>query len=155
MRDLVDLHYPKAELIRVVLDNLSTHSQGALYEAFPAPEAHRILRRLEFHYTPKHASWLNMVEIEIGVLRTQCLDRRIDNRNILEAEVAAWERQRNAQGARINGCSPPSGPVSRCSAPTQTHPKSHNLCAEVLAQSRVFLRWKNLRFQLKPVTRVQ
>src|SRR5215471_11789531 len=101
MRDLVDLHYPKAELIRVVLDNLSTHSQGALYEAFPAPEAHRILRRLEFHYTPKHASWLNMVEIEIGVLRTQCLDRRIDNRNILEAEVAAWERQRNAQGARI------------------------------------------------------
>ena len=137
MRDLVDLHYPKAELIRVVLDNLSTHSQGALYEAFPAPEAHRILRRLEFHYTPKHASWLNMVEIEIGVLRTQCLDRRIDNRNILEAEVAAWQRQRNAQGARINGCSPPSGPVSRCSAPTQTHPKSHNLCAEVLAHGAV------------------
>ena len=77
MRDLVDIHYPKAERIRVVLDNLSTHSPGALYEAFPAPEAHRVLRRLEFHYTPKHASWLNMVEIEIGVLRSQCLDRRI------------------------------------------------------------------------------
>ena len=101
MRDLVDLHYPKAETIRVVLDNLSTHSPGALYEAFPAPEAHRILHRLEFHYTPKHASWLNMVEIEIGVLRGQCLDRRIDNRQILEAEIAEWQRQRNAARARI------------------------------------------------------
>ena len=100
-RDLVDLHYPKVEQIRVVLDNLSTHSAGALYEAFPAPEAHRILRRLEFHYTPKHASWLNMVEIEIGVLRSQCLDRRIGDRKTLEAEVAAWEGQRNAHGARI------------------------------------------------------
>jgi transposase len=101
MRDLVDLHYPKAERIRVVLDNLSTHSPGALYDAFPAPEAHRILRRLEFHYTPKHASWLNMVEIEISVLRSQCLDRRIGDRNTLEVEVTAWERQRNAAGARI------------------------------------------------------
>src|ERR1700751_3895868 len=105
MRDLVDLHYPKAERIRVVLDNLSTHSSGALYEAFPAPEAHRILRRLEFHYTPKHASWLNMVEIEIGVLRTQCLDRRIDNRKILEAEIAEWERQRMLAALASNGCS--------------------------------------------------
>jgi transposase len=101
MRDLVDTHYPQAELIRVVLDNLSTHSPGALYEAFPAPEAHRLLRRLEFHYTPKHASWLNMVEIEIGVLRGQCLDRRIDDRDRMCAEIAAWERQRNAAGARI------------------------------------------------------
>ena len=102
MRDLVDLHYPQADLIRVVLDNLSTHSPGALYEAFAAPEAHRLLRRLEFHYTPKHASWLNMVEIEIGVLRGQCLDRRIGERDRLVAEIAAWERQRNAEGARIN-----------------------------------------------------
>ena len=78
MRDLVDLHYPKAERIRVVLDNLSTHTPGALYETFAAAEARRILRRLEFHYTPKHASWLNMVEIEIGVMVAQCLDRRID-----------------------------------------------------------------------------
>jgi transposase len=101
MRDLVDLHYPEADTIRVVLDNLSTHSPGALYETFPAPEAHRILRRLEFHYTPKHASWLNMVEIEIGVLRSQCLDRRIDNRQVLEAEIAEWQRQRNAACARI------------------------------------------------------
>jgi transposase len=102
MRDLVDIHYPHAELIRVVLDNLSTHSPGALYEAFPAPEAHRLLHRLEFHYTPKHASWLNMVEIEIGVLRGQCLDRRIDHRDRMRAEIAAWEHQRNAAGARIN-----------------------------------------------------
>ena len=102
MRELVDLYYPRAERIRVVLDNLSTHSSGALYETFPAPEAHRLLRRLEFHYTPKHASWLNMVEIEIGVLRTQCLDRRIAERHQLETEIAAWEIQRNATGARIN-----------------------------------------------------
>ncbi len=101
MRDLADIHYPHADQIRVVMDNLSTHTAGALYEAFPAPEAHRILQRLEFHYTPKHASWLNMVEIEIGVLRRQCLDRRIGERAVLNTEVAAWQRQRNASGARI------------------------------------------------------
>jgi transposase len=101
MRELVDVHYPDAECVRVVQDNLSTHSAGALYDAFPPAEARRILRRLEFHYTPKHASWLNMVEIEIGVLRGQCLDQRIDNRERLVAEIAAWERQRNASGARI------------------------------------------------------
>ena len=101
MRELCDVHFPKAERIRVVLDNLSTHSAGALYQAFPAGEARRMLRRLEFHYTPKHASWLNMVEIEIGVLRSQCLDRRIATKARLIAEVAAWERHRNASGARI------------------------------------------------------
>ena len=101
MRELVDVHYPDAEYIRVVQDNLSTHSAGSLYDAFPPVEARRILRRLEFHYTPKHASWLNMVEIEVGVLRGQCLDQRIDNRERLVAEIAAWERQRNASGARI------------------------------------------------------
>jgi DDE superfamily endonuclease len=79
MQELVDVHFPKAERIRVVLDNLSTHSVGALYQAFPPHEARRLLRRLEFHYVPKHASWLNMAEIEIGVLRCQCLDQRIDN----------------------------------------------------------------------------
>jgi transposase len=101
MRDLVDIHYPQAELIRVVMDNLSSHSAGVLYEAFPAPEAHRVLRRLEFHYTPKHASWLNMVEIEISVLRGQCLHRRIGERQRLVSQIAAWERQRNAAAARI------------------------------------------------------
>src|ERR1700712_485267 len=101
MRDLVDTHYPNADRVRVVLDNLSTHTAGALYETFAAPEAHRILQRLEFHYTPKHASWLNMVEIEIGVLRSQCLDRRIGERSVLEAEIKAWQRARNKAGARI------------------------------------------------------
>jgi transposase len=102
MRDLADIHYAQAELIRVVLDNLSTHTAGALYETFPAPEAHRILQRLEFHYTPKHASWLNMVEIEIGVLRGQCLDRRIGDRALLISEIAAWQKQRNTSGARVH-----------------------------------------------------
>jgi len=101
MRDLVDDHYPDAEIIRIVQDNLSTHSAGALYQAFPPAEARRILRRLEFHYTPKHASWLNMVEIEIGVLRGQCLDRRIDDPKRLRREIAAWERKRNAARSRI------------------------------------------------------
>jgi transposase len=102
MRELVDVYYPEARRIRVVLDNLSTHSAGALYDTFPAPEAHRILEKIEFHYTPKHASWLNMVEIEIGVLRGQCLDRRIDNRDRLVREVAVWECQRNDAHATIN-----------------------------------------------------
>ncbi len=101
MRDLVEIHYAHADLIRVVMDNLSTHSVGALYETFPAQEARRLLQRLEFHYTPKHASWLNMVEIEIGVLRGQCLDRRIGERKRLVAEIAAWEKQRNDSGDRI------------------------------------------------------
>jgi len=101
MRDLTDLHFAEAERIRVVLDNLSTHTASSLYQTFPAAEARRVLRRLEFHYTPKHASWLNMVEIEIGVLRGQCLDRRIPTRELLESEIAAWERQRNASGDRI------------------------------------------------------
>jgi hypothetical protein len=90
MRDLVDIHYPDAEIIRVVQDNLSTHF-----------EARRILRRLEFHYTPKHASWLNMVEIEIGVLRGQRLDRRIDDPKRQRRQITAWERRRNAARSRI------------------------------------------------------
>ena len=101
MRDLTDVYFPKAKLIRVVLDNLSTHSAGTLYRAFPPDEARRVLRRLEFHYVPKHASWLNMVEIEIEVLRSQCLDRRIATKTQVESEIAAWERQRNAAAARI------------------------------------------------------
>jgi transposase len=101
MRELADLDFPSAERIRIVLDNLSTHFPGALYQAFPAAEARRLLRRLEFHYVPKHASWLNMVEIEIGVLRGQCLDRRIASKQQLISEIAAWERQRNASAARI------------------------------------------------------
>jgi transposase len=101
MRDLVDDHYPNAERIRVVLDNLSAHSQTALYQRFEPAEARRILDRLEFHFTPKHASWLNMVEIEIGVMVRQCLRRRIPDKATLVAETAAWERRRNREGARI------------------------------------------------------
>jgi transposase len=101
MRDLVDVHFPMADVIRVVLDNLSTHRPGALYTAFPAQEARRILRRLEFHYTPKHGSWLNMAEIEIGVLSRQCLDRRIPDQDALADEVAAWQTERNRARATI------------------------------------------------------
>jgi DDE superfamily endonuclease len=102
MQELVDIHFPKAERFRVVLDNLSTHTAGALYQAFPPAEARRLLHRLEFHYVAKHAVWLNIVEIEIGVLRSQCLDRRIDSKERLVSEIAAWERQRNTSRARIN-----------------------------------------------------
>ena len=96
MRALVDVHHPTAEVIAVVLDNLSTHSPAALYRAFPPEEACRILRRLEFHYTPKHGSWLNMAELEFSILSRQCLDRRIPDRETLQREIAAWERARNA-----------------------------------------------------------
>jgi transposase len=101
MRDLVDVHYPEAERIRVVLDNLSAHTPSALYQTFEPAEARRILSRLEFHFTPKHASWLNMVEIEIGVMVSQCLDRRIPDKATLVAEITAWERRRNAERAGI------------------------------------------------------
>ena len=102
MRDLVDEHYPEAERIRVVLDNLSAHSASALYQRFAPAEARRILSRLEFHFTPKHASWLNMVEIEIGVMVRQCLDRRIADKATMVSEIAAWERRRNREQARID-----------------------------------------------------
>lgn len=102
MRDLVDIHYPDARKVRVVLDNFTTHRPASLYKAFPAAEARRILKRLEFHYTPKHASWLNMAEIEIGVMNRQCLDRRIDNWDSLVSELKAWESSRNEEKASIN-----------------------------------------------------
>ncbi|MGI9336737.1 MAG: IS630 family transposase [Gammaproteobacteria bacterium] len=101
MHDLAFVHYPNAETIRVVMDNLSTHKPGALYEAFAPALARAVLSRLEFHYVPKHASWLNMVEIEIGVLVRQCLDRRIPDPDMLKTEIAAWQRRRNAAGARV------------------------------------------------------
>jgi hypothetical protein len=95
MQQLVDQHYPAAERIRVVMDNLNTHKPASLYEAFPPAEARRLLRRLEFHYTPKHASWLNMAEIELSVLSSQCLDRRIADRETLAQESSAWQGRRN------------------------------------------------------------
>jgi len=102
MRDLVDRHCPDADRIRVVLDNLNTHTPAALYEAFPPAEARRLLRKLEFHYTPVHGSWLNMAELEFSLLSRQCLDRRIGDRDTLVAEVAAWEDARNEQRAAIS-----------------------------------------------------
>jgi hypothetical protein len=101
MRALVDRHFPDAQLIRVVLDNLNTHTPAALYEAFPPAEARRILRKLEFHYTPVHGSWLNIAELEFSMLSRQCLGRRIADRDTLGTEVAAWETGRNEQRATI------------------------------------------------------
>ena len=101
MKALVDVHFPKAGVIRVVLDNLNTHVFGALYETFGPEEARRIAKRLEFHYTPKHGSWLNMAEMEFSVLGRQCLGRRIGSAEELAAEVAAWEGERNAARTKI------------------------------------------------------
>lgn len=101
MRWLVDEGFPRAERIRVVLDNLSTHKAASLYERFAPEEARRILRKLEFHYTPKHGSWLNLVEIELSVLERQCLNRRIPDTATLQREVAAYEARRNEAGATI------------------------------------------------------
>ena len=101
MRELVDVHCPEADLIRVVMDNLNTHKPASLYAAFEPAEARRILRKLEFHFTPKHASWLNMAEIEIGVMIRQCLDRRIGDKETLTCEIEAWQQRRNAAGETI------------------------------------------------------
>jgi transposase len=95
MRDLVDKHYPEAPVVAVVLDNLSTHSPAALYQTFSPSEARRLVKRLEFHYTPKHGSWLNMAELEFAILSRQCLDRRLPDKTTLRKEIAAWEAGRN------------------------------------------------------------
>ena len=97
IRDLVDVHYPEAEKIVVVMDNLNTHTPGALYEAFAPEEAKRLCERLEIHYTPKHGSWLNIAECELSVLSTQCTARRIADEELLRSEVDAWRRERNAR----------------------------------------------------------
>jgi len=96
IRDLVEVHYPDAERIVLVLDQLNTHTPASLYEVFPAAEAKRLTERLEIHHTPKHGSWLNIAEIELSVLQTQCLNRRLPNRPTLEREVTAWQTRRNA-----------------------------------------------------------
>ena len=102
IRELVDVHYADAEKIVLVLDNLNTHSEGSLYEAFEPAEARRLVEKLEIHYTPKHGSWLNMAEIEIGVLSRQCLSKYIESKERMIAEVAAWERQRNEANATVD-----------------------------------------------------
>lgn len=102
VRELVDVHYPRAQKIRLVQDNLNTHDGASMYETFSPAEARRILNKIEFHYTPKHGSWLNMAETEIHIMNGQCLDRRLDSQSRLADEVAAWENQRNARKARIH-----------------------------------------------------
>jgi hypothetical protein len=102
MQDLVEIHFPQAEKIRVVLDNLNTHSPAAFYEAFPPDQARRLTKKLEFHSTPEHSSWLNMAEVEISVLTEQCLDRRLGSLVIVVKEVGAWEAERNAARATID-----------------------------------------------------
>ena len=102
IQELVDVHYADAEKIVLVLDNLNTHSEGSLYEVFEPTEARRLAEKLEIHYTPKHGSWLNMAEIEIGVLSRQCLSKYIESKERMIAEVAAWERQRNEANATVD-----------------------------------------------------
>jgi DDE superfamily endonuclease len=101
MKALVDEHFPEAATIRVILDNLNTHTPASLYAAFEPAEARRLVSKLEFIYTPKHASWLNQAEIELAVLRAQCLERRIADSETLAREVRAWEQERNAAGTVI------------------------------------------------------
>jgi hypothetical protein len=102
MKYLVDDRHPQAKKIRIVQDNLNTHIKASLYKAFLPEEAKRIANKLEFHYTPKHGSWLNMAEIELSVLAKQCLDRRISSQDVLAEEVAAWEKRRNDLKAKID-----------------------------------------------------
>ena len=135
------------------MDNLSTHSAGALYQAFPPDEARRILRRLEFHYVPKHASWLNMVEIEIGVLRSQCLNRRIDERkpgSVAKSPPGNDSAIPNAPAS--NGCSQPKKPapkwgtLTRSPRSNQTKIKSQYLCDEKLVAKSIFIKDAKRRF---------
>lgn len=102
VRDLVDVQFPEAERVVLVVDNLNIHHPASLYEAFPPAEAHRIAAKLEIHYTPKHGSWLNMAEIELSVLARQCLDRRIPDQDALKTDVNAWETQRNAAASTVD-----------------------------------------------------
>jgi len=102
MRELSDVQYPDAEVIDIVMDNLNTHSPASFYEAFEPEEARRLVNRFEFHYTPKHGSWLNIAEIELSVLSRQCLDRRMPNQAFLESEVKAWEDERNDQIVKVH-----------------------------------------------------
>jgi hypothetical protein len=102
LRDLADVHYPQADVIVLVMDNLNTHTLSVLYEAFPPEEARRLHQRFEVHHTPKHASWLNMAECELSALSRQCLNRRIDSRQELEREVQAWQTERNAAEVHVD-----------------------------------------------------
>ena len=101
-KELSDTHFPKAAKIVLVQDNLNTHKPAPLYEAFPAAEARRLVERFEWHYTPKHGSWLDMAQSELSVLSSQCLDRRLPDKQTLTDEVAAWEEDRNKHHAKAD-----------------------------------------------------
>ena len=102
LKELSDTHFPGSAKIVLVQDNLNTHKPASLYEAFPPAEARRLVERFEWHYTPKHGSWLDMAESELGVLSSQCLDRRIPDQQVLKEEVEAWETDRNSKHAKAN-----------------------------------------------------
>jgi DDE superfamily endonuclease len=102
LKELSDTHFPKADKIVLVQDNLNTHTPASLYQAYPAAEARRLVERFEWHYTPKHGSWLDMAECELSVLSSQCLDRRIADKQTLTDEVAAWETRRNREHAKAD-----------------------------------------------------
>ena len=102
VEERVEVHFPRAQKIKLVQDNRNTHDGASLYEAFPPAKARRLLDKIEFHYTPKHGSWVNMAETEIRIMNGQCLDRRLDSQEKIAQEVAAWESRRNAQEARIH-----------------------------------------------------
>lgn len=102
IKDLLDNHYPEAEKVVLVMDNLNTHKGASLYETFPPAEARRLLERLEIHYTPKHGSWLNIAEIELRILSGQCLKRRIPDSPTLKREITEWQKQRNGLNAKVD-----------------------------------------------------
>jgi hypothetical protein len=102
MREIADCHFPEAEIIVLVLDNLNTHTLASFYEAFEPAEARRLAAKFEIHYTPKHGSWLNMAEIELSILARQCLERRIADRQSVASEVSAWEAERNARQMTVD-----------------------------------------------------
>lgn len=101
VRQIVDVHYPQAHCIHLLMDNLNTHGGASLYEAFAPAEARRLLGRIEFHYTPKHGSWLNVAEIELSILSRQCLDRRIPDALALQREINAWQEDRNNRASKV------------------------------------------------------
>jgi hypothetical protein len=102
IRELLEVDYPEAVKVRLVMDNLNTHSVASLYETFPADQARRLAERLDIHYTPKHGSWLNMAEIELSALNTQCLDRRIPDAESLKVAISAWQQDRNGRQSTIS-----------------------------------------------------
>ena len=102
IRELLNRHFPRAQKVRLVMDNLNTHAISSLYETFAAPEARALAERLEIHYTPKHGSWLNIAEIEFSALNSQCLDRRIPDMRTLKTEISAWEKDRNRRHRKID-----------------------------------------------------